>query len=108
MPRIQDATIEEGQDISAEGVIAEADLKGDVLVSLNIEGTAAASYALDVSATGEDGDWFKGEETYDQANLDDATDIRDSFRFGHRHLRVRVTDPAAAGETADVTISEAR
>lgn len=108
MPRIQDATIEEAQDISAAGVIAEAHIKGDALVSLNIEATAAASYAVDVSATGDDGDWFEAEEEYDQAEVEDATDIRDSFRFGHRHLRVRVTDPAADGETADVTIQEAR
>lgn len=108
MSQRQDETIEEGQDISAAGVIAEAHIKGDVLVTLNIEATAAASYALDVSATGEDGDWFEEEETYDQADVDDATDIRDDFRFGHRHLRVRVTEPAADGETADVTISEAR
>jgi len=108
MPRIQDETIEEEQDISAEGVIAETQIKGDVLVSLNIVGTAAASYAVDVSASGEDGDWFEGEKTYNQADLNDATDIRDAFQFGHRHLRVRVTEPAAAGNTADVTISEAR
>jgi len=108
MPRVQRETIEEEQDISAEGVIAEAHIKGDVLVSLNIEGTAAASYAVDVSASGEDGDWFQDDRTYNQADVDDATDIRDDFRFGHRHLRVRVTEPAAAGNTADVTISEAR
>nr|CAA56441.1 hp20 [Halobacterium phage phiH] len=41
MPRIQDETIEEGQDISAAGVIAETQIKGDTLVSLNIVGTAA-------------------------------------------------------------------
>lgn len=109
MARRQEETIVEAQDIStADAVLVEEHIKGDVLVSLNIEATESASYALDVSATGDDGDWFEEEEVYDQSELEDATDIRDSLQFGHRYLRLRVTDPAADGETADVTVQVAR
>lgn len=97
------------EDISETRVLAAAEIPGDRLVSINIEATADASYAIDVSAEPEpDADgWFEGEVVYDQADEPDPQDIRDVFELGDRTLRVRVTDPAAAGETADVTIQVA-
>lgn len=92
-------------------VIAQAEIPGDRLVSLNIEAGADASYALDVSGkrepTDADADWFLDETTFDKADVDDPQDIRDGFRMGDRHIRVRVTEAAAQGETADVTIQVA-
>lgn len=102
----QDESIHQDLDISSTGPLITHRADGDVLISLNIEATAAASYAVDV---GPDGDtWFEAEATYDQADVDDATDIRDAFELGDRHLRLRVTDAAADGETATITLQEAR
>jgi len=82
----------------------------DHVISVNIEATADASYALDVAAAADpgSGDWFEGEVVYDQADVADAQDIRDAFVLGDRFLRVRVTTAAANGETATVTIQGAK
>jgi len=105
MVRKQSSIERTDQDISTTGVIAETTTTGDPIVSLNIEATAAASYAIDVSADGET--WFEGEVVYDQADVDDATDIRDTFQVGDARMRVRVTTAASSGETATVTIQQA-
>lgn len=111
MPQKQSTTEQTDQAIdTVDAVLLEERTIGDALVSLNIEATADASYAIDVSAKEEpdgDADWFLDEETYDKADVADPQDIRDTFYCADRHLRVRVTDAAAAGETADVTIQEA-
>ncbi|WP_042662556.1 hypothetical protein [Haloferax sp. ATB1] len=97
---------------TADAVLLAMKTPGDALVSLNIEATADASYALDVhhnndtSSPPTDG-WFEDEAVYDKADVDDPQDIRDTFYAADAWLRVRVTTPAAAGETADVTIQEA-
>ncbi|MDS0258568.1 hypothetical protein NDI56_03975 [Haloarcula sp. S1CR25-12] len=95
--------------IDETGEIARVEVPGDRLVSINIEASADASYAVDVAAGKSPGtdDWFEGEVVYDQADVDDAQDIRDAFILGDRYLRIRVTDAAGAGETADVTIQGA-
>lgn len=113
MPKLdnrQDAEIVPNADIStADEVIAQAEIPGDRLVSINIESTADASYAIDVAASyvSETANWFEDEVTYDKADEDDPQDIRDVFELGDRHMRIRVTDAAADGETADVTIQVA-
>lgn len=108
----QDHDIVPNADIStADEVIAQAEIPSDRLVSINIEATADASYAIDVAAPydldGAADPWILDEVVYDQAEEPDPQDIRDVFRLGDRHLRVRVTDPAANGETAGVTIQVA-
>jgi hypothetical protein len=108
----QDHYLVPDADIStADEVIAQAEIPSDRLVSINIEATSDASYAIDVAApydlNGATDPWILDEAVYDQADEDDPQDIRDVFRLGDRHLRVRVTDPAANGETADVTIQVA-
>lgn len=106
----QDTLIEPDQPIdTADEVIAKAEIPGDQVVSLNIEATAAASYAIDVAAVTNpgSGDWFKNEVAYDAADEPDPQDIRDVFELGDRWLRLRVTDPASNGETADVTFQGA-
>ena len=98
--------------IDQTGEIARVEVPGDRLVSINIEATGDASYAVDVAA-GTPGDvgtpdsWFEGEVEYLQSEVSDPRDIRDAFRLGDRHLRVRVTDSAAGGATATVTIQGA-
>ena len=86
--------------IASTGTVFEQAVLGDALVSVNIEGDATADYALDVSPDGDN--WIENEETYS------GTDIRDTFRFGDRHLRIRVTSAAGAGDEATITIQEAR
>jgi hypothetical protein len=86
--------------IENTGTIVEQAVLGDALVSINIEGDATADYALDVSHDGDT--WIENEETYS------GTDIRDAFRFGDRHLRIRVTSAAGGGDEATITIQEAR
>lgn len=105
----QDEEIVSDADISQTGVIAVVEVPGDRLVSINIEATADASYALDVAALKRpsEADWIEDEVVYDQADEADPQDIRDVFELGDRKLRVRVTDPAAADQTADVTIQVA-
>jgi len=100
MPREQETTTVEAQPIDQTGTILSAETYGDVLVSLNIEATASTDFAIDVSADGDT--WFENEETYT------GSSIADTFVVGDRHLRVRVTAAAANGETADVTLQEAR
>jgi len=106
----QDELVATGEAIdTADAVIARAEVPGDRLVSLNIEATADASYAVDVAAVEDPdaADWFEGEVTYDQADEADPQDIRDTFILGDRWIRVRVTTGAAGGETADVTLQGA-
>lgn len=115
MPKLddrQDHHLVSDADIStADEVIAQAEIPSERLVSINIEATADASYAIDVAApydlTAATDPWFPDEIVYDKADKDDPQDIRDVFYLGDRHLRVRVTDPAGAGETADVTLQVA-
>jgi len=115
MPKLddrQDHYLVPDADIStADEVIAQAEIPSDRLVSINIEATADASYAVDVAAPYDleaaTDPWFADEVVYDQADEADPQDIRDVFELGDRHMRIRVIDPAAAGETADVTIQVA-
>ncbi|ELZ84400.1 hypothetical protein C453_12676 [Haloferax elongans ATCC BAA-1513] len=113
MPRKQSTARRTDEPIeTADAVLLATNTPGDALVSLNIEATADASYAVDVhhdvgSRTTPTTGWFEDEIVYDQADVDDPQDIRDTFYVGDAWLRVRVTDPAGAGETADVTIQEA-
>jgi len=96
-------------DISTTGVLTTVTVPRDRLVSVNIEATADVSYALDVAAPQqpESDDWFENEVTYNKADEVDPQDIRDTFILGDRYLRVRCTDPAANGDTADITIQVA-
>ena len=114
MVQKQSTTERTDQPIDTDNeTIIEVHTPGNPIVSLNIEATAAASYALDVAPGADqtdppaDADYFDAEETYDQAEMADATDIRDTFVAGDGWLRIRVTEPAAADETADVTIQQA-
>ncbi|MFA1612061.1 hypothetical protein [Halobellus rubicundus] len=115
MVQKQSTTDRTDQPIDTDGeIIAKAYTPGNPIVSLNIEATADASYALDVAPEVDDSNpptdesaWFDAEETYDQADEPDPQDIRDTFIAGDGWLRIRVTDPAADGETADVTIQQA-
>jgi hypothetical protein len=107
MVQKQSTTRETDVDISSTGEKIRAKTTGDARVSLNIEATADASYALDVSPTGDNGDWFEDEETYDQSEVDDPQDIRDAFIAGDAYIRVRVTSAGGNGETADFTIQQA-
>ena len=100
MPREQETTTADGQAIDQTGTVLSAETYGDVLVSLNIEATASTDFAVDVSADGDT--WFENEETYT------GSSIADTFRVGDRYLRVRVTTAASNGETADITLQEAR
>lgn len=101
MAQRQDETVRTDEPIDTTGVIVEAEIPGDALVSLNVEGTVATDYQLDVSADGET--WFEAEATY--TGTDSVSDV---FELGDRYLRLRVTSAAATGETADVTVQEAR
>jgi exosome complex RNA-binding protein Csl4 len=106
----QNHHVESDADISSTGEIVRAEVPSDHVVSVNIEATADASYAIDVAAVDDPGadDWFEGEVTYDQADESDPQDIRDTFVLGDRWMRIRVTTAAGAGETATVTLQGAK
>ena len=101
MPNIQQTTRFEEHDISESGVVGVVPVPRRPLVSVNIDATATASYAVDVGPDRET--WFENETTYD-----DTDTVRDMFEVGDAFIRIRVTDNAAAGETADIIIQEAR
>jgi len=86
--------------IDATGTVFETNLAQSVLVSLNIDGTESATYALDVSPDGDT--YFNAEETYT------GSDIRDVFEITDRYVRVRVTSAGPGGSTADITIQGMR
>lgn len=90
----------DGLPIDATGEIFEANVEIAKLVSINIDGTETADYALDVSPDGST--WFTAEATYS------GSDIRDSFELTDRHVRIRVTTAASAGSTADIDIQGVR
>lgn len=108
MTREQSSREKADIDISSTGTIFKISTPGKALISLNITATAEADYALDVGYASTDGSkvWFEAEETYKASNID-TTDIRDSFVAGDGQLRIRVTSPAASGETADLVIQQA-
>lgn len=101
MTRQQVATVGTDVPIDSTGEKMRRAVPGDTLVALNIEATEETSYALDISADGET--WFTDERTY---NL--TASVSDRFRVAAAYIRVRVTTTASAGETADITIQEAR
>jgi len=86
--------------IDSTGEIVETSIRESLTVSVNIVGDSTADYALDVSADGDT--WFENEETYSGA------DIRDTFDITDRHMRIRVTNTASNGDTADITIQGVR
>jgi len=100
MTQDQDETVRESQPIDTTGVILKEEVRGDKLVSINIEATAVTDFAIDVKAEGSE--WFEGAATYS------GSSIADTFRLGDRYVRVRVATAAATDETADVTLQEAR
>jgi len=87
--------------IDSTGDLVTIEAEGDTLVSLDIDGDAAADYALDLGPT-EDTNANTAEETYS------GTDIHDVFRVGDRYLTVRCSSSAGAGDEATITIQEAR
>lgn len=91
--------------IDSTGEVATFDL-GDApsqghVVSLNIDGTTAADYAVDIGVRDGDGGtkWYTDEETYS------ASAISDAWKQSDRFLRLRVTSAAGAGDTADIAVS---
>lgn len=97
------------ESIEATGSIAELDLEDagrtgrGLHIGLNIEGSEAASYAIDVG--GPDGNggihWFTDVQTYDG-----VSEVADAWTHTARYLRLRVTSAASAGSTAQVYLSE--
>lgn len=90
-----------GVDLSQTGEVVVIQVIGDVHVSLDIEGTADAEYAVDVSPDATN--WTEGLYAYGP-----GTSIRDDFSVPDKYLRVRVTTAAADGDTADVTLQGAK
>jgi len=89
-------------DISGIGVILHLELEGRTHIELNIRGSAAADYALDVNRIRDadtEADWMQGVNTYTG-----ATDYDDVLRTGAEILRLRVTTAAGVGDTADVLL----
>jgi len=91
------ATDSDGNDVVVE-------LEDKKLLGLRIEANGDASYAIDVSADSDR--WFDNEVTYDKADQD-TTSVSDAFDVASRYLRVRVTEAAAGGSTADIYIAYA-
>jgi hypothetical protein len=97
--------IETDVPIDSTGEVYETTVKLSKLVSVNIDATAEADYALDVSP---DGDiYFNAEAEYLSSNMD-TTDVRDTFDVTDRYLRLRVTGAASAGATATITVQGVR
>jgi len=100
--------------IDKEGIVEQLNgdgilyTRGVVDVGLTIKSDAYADYSVDVAV--QDGNdslrWVKGEIIYSQSDID-TTDIHDAWRQIAFALRLRVVDPAGAGETATVAISRA-
>lgn len=101
MTRQQVATVETDVPIDSTGEKMRREVPGDTLVALNIEATEEASYALDISADGEL--WFTDERTYSL-----TASVSGQFRVAAAYIRVRVTTASSAGQTANITIQEAR
>ena len=99
--RVHISDIKEDVPIDEIGEVFETSVEIAKLISINIEGTEEAAYALDVSPDGET--WFADEVEYELGQ-----DIRDVFEMTDRHVRIRVTTAASADETADITIQGVR
>jgi len=97
--------IETDIPIDSTGEVYETTVKLSKLVSVNIDATAEADYALDVSP---DGDiYFNAEAEYLSSNMD-TTDVRDTFEVTDRYLRLRVTGAASADATATIAVQGVR
>ena len=102
---VHQSDIETNVPIDSTGEIFETTVKLSKLVSVNIDATAEADYALDVSPDGDT--YFNAEAEYLSSNMD-TTDVRDTFDVTDRYLRLRVTSAAGAGETATVVVQGVR
>jgi hypothetical protein len=92
---------QETVSIDSTGDLLTVEVEGDVLVSLDIDGDAAADYALDLGST-TDTTVNTAADTYS------GSEIHDSFHVGDRYLTVRCTSAAGANDEATITIQEAR
>lgn len=72
------------------------------IVGLNIEGTASASYEVDVGVRDGAGgiQWFGPEASYST-----VTSVSDGWQQAEQYIRIRVTSAATSGATADVAVS---
>lgn len=70
-------------------------------VGLNIEGTASASYSVDIGVETSDGfRWFTDEATYSS-----TADVSDGWQQAEPLVRIRVTSAATAGSEADILVA---
>ena len=104
--RVHIDTQETGLAIDATGEIFQSSVEIAKLISVNIQATANADYALDVSPDGDT--WFDAEVEYVAADEPDPQDIRDVFELTDRYVRLRVTAAATADATADVVVQGVR
>jgi len=89
--------------IDQTGDVLVVEVPGDTLASVDIDATAAATFEVDRSVTGEETDRLGVEATYT-----DTDSVDDIFRLGDGYIHVRVATAAADGETADIIIQVAR
>jgi hypothetical protein len=97
--------IETDVPIDSTGEVYETTVKLSKLVSVNIDATAEADYALDVSPNKDI--YFNAEAEYLSSTMD-TTDVRDTFDVTDRYLRIRVTSAATAGATATIAVQGVR
>lgn len=88
----------QGHDISATGEVFSLRIAESPQVALQIDGTAGADYAVDVSPDA--ATWFNGVSTYSA-----VTRVNDGWTQPEAWVRLRVTAAAAAGETADIYLA---
>lgn len=84
----------DGTPIDETGEVIVLDTRGKTTLDLHLSGTEAASYALEAGPDGSD--WRGPFKTWDS-----TTTITATFETGSRYVRVRITESATAGSTAD-------
>lgn len=92
--------------IDSTGEVATFDVKEshahDETIGLNIDGTEATDYAVDLG--GPDGNggitWFTGEVTYSS-----TAEVRDGWQQAEKYIRIRVTTAASSGSEATIYLA---
>lgn len=90
-------TLKKGEAVDSQSVVAELDTRGKDTLDVLLAATDTADFALDISPDGTF--WFENVQTF--SNTDE---IIKTYSVGSRFVRLRVTNPAAGGTTADITL----
>lgn len=95
----------DGTETVAGEALVTLDTGEEEVVTVSIDGTAAADYSVETSPDGET--YFPNATTPDgsaDTELQGITSRRDTFRTGSRYVRLVLESAAAAGGTATVAI----